>query len=362
MRRALAAAGLLLAALLAWLLLWPVPVEPQAWQAPANPGHADPFAPDPRLRAAAALDLGGRVGPEDAALGPDGRLYVGTDNGEILALRPDGSGLTVFATPGGRPLGLEFDIAGRLLVANAYLGLQRIGPDGRVEQLLGEVDGVPLGYADDVAVAADGRVFVSDASTRFAAAEHGGTYAASLLDILENSASGRVLEYDPASGGARVFANSLSFANGLAVSDDQRWLYVAETGRYAIWRYPLGGGERELVIGGLPDFPDNLNNGLRGRIWVGLIAPRVPALDALAGRPFLRRVVQRLPAALRPAAEPHSHVIAIDADGNVLMNLYDTGAALQALTGVLETTDALYLTSLFAPALGRLDKRDLAPR
>jgi len=33
-----------------------------------------------------------------------------------------------------------------------------------------------------------------------------------------------------------------------------------------------------------------------------------------------------------------------------------------ALTGVLETRDALYLTTLFGHSLGRLDKADLAPR
>ena len=38
-----------------------------------------------------------------------------------------------------------------------------------------------------------------DASTRFAPKDWGGTFEASVLDILEQSATGRVLEYDPAS-------------------------------------------------------------------------------------------------------------------------------------------------------------------
>jgi len=361
--RRLVLAGLgLLALLAAYLLAWPVPVEPLAWQPPPDAGHADPFAPDPRLARLSLIDLGGDEGPEDAALGPDGRLYASTAGGRILALRPGGGAPRVFADTGGRPLGIEFDGAGRLLVANAYAGLQRVEPDGTVELLLTAVDGQPLVYPDDVAVAADGRIFLSDATARFAPSAHGGTYEASLLDLVEHGTSGRVIEYDPSSGRARTFAGNLSFANGVAVSADQRWLLVAETGAYRVWRYPLAGGERELVIDALPGFPDNLNNGLQGRIWIGLVAPRSVLLDRLAGRPFLRKVAQRLPAALRPSAEPHSHVVAITAGGDVLMNLYDEGATLPALTGVLETREALYLTTLFGHAIGRLDKRDLAPR
>lgn len=362
MRRALAGAAALTGILLLYLLAWPVPVEPQAWQAPPDPGHVDPYARDPRIAAARALELGPHEGPEDAAIGPDGRLYASTGGGDIVALPPRGGEVAVFATPGGRPLGIEFDDTGTLWVANAMAGLQRVARDGSVETVVDEADGLPVVYADDVAVAADGRVFFSDATQRFSPREHGGTYGASLLDILEHGTSGRVIEYDPASRRSRTFADGLNFANGVAVSADQRWLFVAETGSYTIWRYPLAGGTREAVLSGLPDFPDNLNNGLHDRIWVGLIAPRVPLVDRLAGRPFLRKVVQRLPVALRPRAEPHAHVIAINAEGDVLMNLYDRHPSLAMLTGVVETADALYLTSLVGHALGRLDKRDLAPR
>ncbi len=347
---------LLVAAAAAYLALWPVPIEPQAWQPPEDRGHIDPFGDDQRLRHAVPLDIGGFEGPEDAAVGPDGRLYFSTADGALLRLEPGSGETSVFARTGGRPLGIEFDAAGRLLVANAELGLQRVTPDGQVELLLEAVGGDPLVYADDVAAAADGRIFLSDATTRFAPARHGGSYAASLLDIMEHGESGRVIEFTPSGGRARVFADGLAFANGVAVSADQRFLLVAETAAYRIWRYPLAGGERELVIDNLPDFPDNLENGLQGRIWIGLVAPRNALLDHLAGRPFLRRVVQRLPSALRPAAAPHSHVIAIDVDGQVLMNLGDSAAGLPALTGAVETAEAIYLTSLFGDAVGRLDK------
>lgn len=360
--RPIAATGALLAIVVAYLLLWPVPIEPRAWQAPPDPGHVDPLGDDERLRRVTLLDLGTHTGPEDAAFGPDGFLYLSTAGGDILRLRPGMASPERFAEAGGRPLGIEFDGSGRLLVANAELGLQRIEPDGTVQALVSSIDGQALGYANDVAVAASGRIYLSVSTTRFDPADHGGTYRASVRDLTEHGTTGHVLEIADDGTVVRRVADGLSFANGVAVSADQRWLLVAETGAYRIWRFrldpeaPVG----EIVIDALPDFPDNLNNGLQGRIWVGLIAPRNALLDRLAGRPFLRKVIERLPQALRPSAVAHSHVIAINVNGDVLMNLHDSGARLPALTGVIETRDELYLTTLFGSALGRLSKRDLA--
>jgi len=68
----------------------------------------------------------------------------------------------------------------------------------------------------------------------------------------------------------------------------------------------------------------------------------------------------RLPESFRPKAELSSHVIAITGDGEVLMDLQDTDARLPALTGVYETQDALWLSTLFGNRAGRLNKKDLA--
>ena len=109
----------------------------------------------------------------------------------------------------------------------------------------------------------------------------------------------------------------------------------------------------------LPGFPDNINNGLNGRFWIGLAAPRNALLDRLSDRPFVRKVVQRLPTILRPKPIDASHVIAIDADGTVLMDLQDPAAKYPLLTGVLETRKALYLTTLVGHRLPWIDKQNL---
>ena len=357
------AAAAALALLAAYLLFWPVPIDPVAWEAPADAGLIDPFAPDDRLRRARLVDITPHDGPEDIAGGPDGSIYTGTSDGMILRMWANGGGLQVFAVAGGRPLGLEFDASGNLVVANAYLGLQRITPDGDVEVLTDSFEGEPISYADDVAVARDGSIYFTDASDKFGAMKTGGSYEASLLDIMEHGGHGRVFRYDPSTGDTTLLLEGINFANGIAVSDDQRYLLVNETGHYRVLKHWIEGpkaGQTEVLIDNLPGFPDNINNGLSGKFWIGLVAPRNKLLDSLSGKPWLRKLVQRLPAAVRPKAAPYSHVIAIDGSGEVLMNLQDTGARLPALTGVYESRDALWLTTLFGTNTARLDKQDLA--
>lgn len=362
MKTLIAAILSVLALLLLYLAFWPVPVSPLAWDAPQFRGLVDPFAPNDRLSLAKPVSIGDFSGPEDIVGGSDGYLYVSTKSGHIIRQRGSRPEFEVFAEVGGRPLGLEFGSDGYLYVANAPLGLQRVSPDGGVKTLVSEFDGEAIHYADDLAVAGDGRVFFSDASSKFNPVNSGGSYEASLLDILEHGGHGRVFEYSPATKQTRVIMDGLNFANGVAISEDQQYLLVNETGHYRVLKHWLEGpnsGNSEIILDNLPGFPDNVNNGINGKFWIGLVAPRVDILDDLSGSPFLRKVVQRLPASFRPKALPSSHVIAINGDGQVLMNLQDTTMTFPALTGVYETRQSLYLTSLFGNRFGRLDKRDL---
>jgi sugar lactone lactonase YvrE len=344
-----------------YLALWPVPVDPVAWDAPVDRGLVAPFTENDRLGVATAIELGEFEGPEDVAIGFDGRLYSGTKDGKVISFNADGSDLQVFADTGGRPLGIEF-AGSYLYVANSFIGLQRIRKDGRVVTLTDEFEGKAIAYADDVAVAKDGSVYFSDASSKFDAEEWSGTYSASLLDILEHGGHGKILKYDPFSDATTLIMDGLNFANGVAISDDQSYLLINETGSYQVHRYWLLGpmaGTSEVVIDNLPGFPDNINSGLDGRFWIGLVAPRSAVVDRFSDSPFMRKLIQRLPAAIRPKAIPSTHLIAIDGDGNVLMNLQDTQARFPAITGALETEDQLFLSSLFGYRIGRVNKQDL---
>jgi sugar lactone lactonase YvrE len=362
LKRSAIAFSICLVLILIYLLTWPVPVSPVAWDAPMNVGLVDPFESNDRLAKAEIIELGKHESPEDIT-GRDGYVFASTLGGRIIRLRPDGSDLTVFAETGGRPLGLEFDNNGRLIVANSQLGLQAVSPDGRVTLLVGEWSpGLPV-YPNDVAVSTDNKIYFSESSSKFSGRQFGDAYDASLLDIIEHGDHGRVFEYDPATGITRVVMNGLNYANGVAISADQQFLLVAETASYRIQRHWLQGpnrGRSEVVLDNLPGFPDNIDNGLNERFWIGLVAPRNGLIDKLSGQPWARKAILRLPQAVRPAAERSAHVVGINGDGIVLMDLQDSKASYPSITGVYETRDALFLSSLFGNRLARLDKSALA--
>lgn len=346
---------------LAYLLLWPVPVDPMGWDAPKNPGYAGSYAENTRLAEGERLALAGQEGPEDAAVGVDGAVFVSTRGGSILRYPPGSDTPEVFVDTGGAPLGLELDGEGRLLVADAYKGLLRVENDKQIKVLAAEADGVPIRYADAVAVAKDGKIYFTDASTKFGAQVHGGSYAASLLDIMEHGGHGRLLEYDPITERTTTVASGLQFANGVALTPDGAAL-VVETGSYRVVRVGLRGAEFGLVtpvLENLPGFPDNIRKGRDGRYWVGLVSPRSGLLDAMSGLPFVRKVAQRLPAFLRPKAGHYGHVLAIDARGKVLISLQDPAGDYAFVTGAVETETHVYVTSLKATTLARLPRAGL---
>lgn len=365
-RRFAGAAGLVLVGVAAYLCLWPVPAEPVSWPAPTPPGYTGAHAPNTRLSGLRAIDVGDEVGPEHIAIGPDGKLYAAMTSGNLLRMDPDGGRQEVFANTGGRVLGFDFDAEGQMITADAMKGLLAITADARVTVLADHVSSDdPIRYANSVVVAPDGTIYFTDSSTRFSPAEWGGTYGASVLDIMEQSATGRVLAYDPATKKTRIVAHGLSFANGIALSSDGHTLFVNETGRYRIWKVDgranglnvqSGSPQARVLLDNLLGYPDNLMRGRDGRIWVGLFKPRNPAADGLAEKPFLRKMLLRLPRFLLPLGKSYGHVFAIDEDGRIMTDLQDPTGAYAETTGATETEDCLYIHSLHAHAIGWLPR------
>ena len=362
MKRFLLVLLALVAALTAYLLIWPVPIEPVAWNPAPAPGYTGPHAVNDKLAKLQHIALGSESGPEHIVIGPDGKLYTTVASGNILRMNPDGSAQEVFANTGGRVLGFAFDAAGNIVAADAFRGLLQIAPDRKVSVLTDQVAGDPIRYADAVVVAPNGKMYFTDASTRFGAKQWGGTFEASVLDILEQQSTGRVLEYDPASKATRVVAKGIAFANGIALSQDAQQLFVAETGKYRLWKIPASASNLDvsaaspapavLLFDNLPGYPDNLMRGLDGKIWMGLVKPRNPTIDKLAGKAWMRKLTLRLPRALWPIPQAYGHVVAFTEDGKVVADLQDPSGAYPETTAITETPERLYVQSLHAKTLG----------
>lgn len=341
-----------------YFVAWPVPIAPLAWTPPVNQGFLGRFAANERLAGVSRVAVPGLHGPEDLAADPEGTLYTTSHEGWIARRAPGGS-FERWIDTGGRPLGVDWDRAGdRLVVADAYRGLLAVDRAGRLSVLATEADGVPIEYADDVIAASDGKLYFSDASTKFGAERWGGTYPASLLDIFEHGGHGRLLAWSPETKTATTVAKGLNFANGVALGPREESVLVAETGTYRVVRYFVKGdraGTMEVVIDNLPGYPDNLNRGKEGRYWAGLVSSRRAIVDDLAPKPFLRTVIQRLPAFVRPEASRYGHVFAFDLSGSVVLDLQSQTETYVRTTGAFEHAGALWITSLHEPDLARLE-------
>jgi sugar lactone lactonase YvrE len=346
-RRALLALLVLLVAGVAYLSLAPVPLEPEVWRPP--PARAWPG--NDRLAGAAVLH-GDLAGPEAIAFDAGGRVVTGLLDGRIVRFAADGaSGAELLAITGGRPLGLAYDAAGRLIVADARRGLLALARDGALATLATAHAGVPFRFTDDLAIARDGTIYFTDASSRFG-------FAAFKLDILDHRPRGRLLAYHPATGETSLVLGDLYFANGVALGPDDAYLLVAETASYRIRRVWLRGaraGQAETFADDLPGFPDNVSYApARRAFWVAIGSPRDAVVDALAPHPFLRKVVARLPEALQPAAKRHAWVLALDEHGRVVADLQRAGPdAYAPVSSVVERDGWLYLGSFAHAGVAR---------
>src|SRR5205814_1026425 len=155
------------ALLVAYLLFWPVDLDPEAWTPPAPPALEGPYQQNTLLRTTERIGKGAGHAPEDVAIDAQGRVYGSFADGRILRFGADGSGPEIFADTGGRPAGLRFDAAGNLVVCDCDKGLLSIGPDGTVRVLSTEADGLRFGLADDLDIAADGTIYFTDASWKY---------------------------------------------------------------------------------------------------------------------------------------------------------------------------------------------------
>jgi sugar lactone lactonase YvrE len=340
----------IVALVIAYLLLWPVPINPAAWTPPPAPELTGVYAQNSALSRIERLNVDGNS-PEDVAFDSQDRIYCGTDDGRIFRFQPDGTKPEVFAQTKGRPLGLVFDRNGNLIVADAMIGLMSIAPDGKGTVLSTEAEGVPFRCTNDLDVAADGTIYFTDASYKFPLTQL-------KADLLEHQPNGRFLAYDPPTKQTKVLLRDLYFANGVAVSPDQSFVLVNDTAAYRVRRYWLTGakqGQSDIFIDNLPGFPDGISSNGRDTFWLALVNRRDSALDALQPHPFLKKIVWRLPNFLQPNIKRYAFALGLDANGKVTHNLQDPSPqCFTQIANVVEHKGALYFGSIGERAIGRM--------
>ena len=332
--------------------------------APAPECRADstgPYALNNKLREVTLIGVGRIEAPEDVILDRHDNLYAGSRHGDVIRFfAPDYQRMEVFAHIGGQPLGLAFDRDDNLNVCIGGMGLYRITPEREVQMVTDETnrswhsinDDSRLRLADDLDIADDGRIFFSEATTRYEMDEWP-------VDGLEARGNGRIICYDPRDGSTRTVLRNLRFPNGIAIASDRQSILFAETWGCCIKRYWFDGpkaGQVAMVIDNLPGYPDNINLASDGNYWLALVGMRCPAYDLALRMPgFRRRMATRVPVDewLFPNINTGC-VLKFSESGDVLESLWDLGGENHPMiTSMREHRGHLYLGGILNNRIGR---------
>ncbi len=196
--------------------------------------------------------------PEGVAVGPDGWIWVGNQDGDICRIAPDGARMERVASTGGFTLGLAFDGDRALFACDMkHAAVFRLDLDTR--HLIRFTDpGIRIPNYPLVD-AARGRLLVSDSQSS-------GTPGAGIW------------AYDLGTGrGAPWCTQALNFANGLAMRTGEDAVYVCETFAPAITRIPIlpdgTAGKAEMFAADLPGLPDGIAFDETGNLLVGCYEP-----------------------------------------------------------------------------------------
>ena len=338
---------------------------------PAPPTEGDsPYALNDRLRPVEAIGLDRIDGPEDVILDADDNIYVGDRTGDIVRFfAPDYTRQEVFVHIGGRPLGMAFARDGSLLCCIGGMGLYRVTMNRRIEKLTDEtnrswfsvIDDSRLRLADDLDIAADGRVFFSEATVRYDMHEWP-------VDCIESRGNGRIVCYDPNTGTTRTVLKNLLFPNGICMTHDGQSFLFAETWACRVSRYWFDGpkkGTVEPVIADLPGYPDNINRASDGSYWLALVGMRTPSLDIALKMPGFRRRMSR-----RVAPDEWMYpnintgcVVRLDETGRIIETLWDRGGENHPMiTSMREHKGHLYIGGILNNRVGRLKLEGVDPQ
>ncbi len=196
--------------------------------------------------------------PEGVAIGPDGWIWTGNQDGDILRIAPDASRAERVATTGGFALGLAFDADRALFVCDLrHAAVFRLDlATGALARFTPPGIRIPNFPVVDLA---RNRLLVSDSHA--AGTPGPGIWA-----------------YDLATGEGGLWCDAaFDFANGLAMRLGEPAVYVCATFATSVFRVPIrpdgSAGAPELFASGLPGLPDGIAFDSAGNLVVACYEP-----------------------------------------------------------------------------------------
>lgn len=241
-------------------------------------GYEPIFAPDAQLR----VEAGNGSGGEGPAWHPNLGLLTSGNDGNLYQLDRDGQSRVY--RKGAGTNGLLFDRQGRLLACEAeQRRVTRFEPDGEITVLTERFQGRRFNQPNDLALDSQGRIYFTDP-------RYGNRHDMQIVDDQGRKVEG-VYRIAPDGKVTRVIGRELERPNGILVSADDRFLFVADNnndtsgGARKLWRFDLNtdgtvdlGSRKLLYDWGDGRGPDGLKQDHSGRLYVaaGLNKPNPP--------------------------------------------------------------------------------------
>jgi len=184
----------------------------------------------------------------------------------------EGGEVTVFRSPSRFSNGHTRDLQGRLVSCeHGSRSVVRTEIDGAVTTLADSYGGKKLNSPNDVVVSSDGAVWFTDPPYGIMSDYEGGKRG-------REQDGNHVYRIDPGDGSIARVADDVAQPHGLAVSPDEKFLYVADSGGshsrggpHHVRRFSVAGGK---LSGGAvfaevsPGVPDGLRTDVDGNVWV----------------------------------------------------------------------------------------------
>lgn len=161
---------------------------------------------------------GGLDHPEGLAFDRQGFLWAGSEAGDIYRIDPQGKFDVVCRAPG-FCCGLAFSPLDELFVCHARLGLLKISRDGKWSVFADHTGGHKILYANFAVFDRAGNIWMTDSGNW-------------------KKQNGTLLRFAP-DGKGQVMAGPMGYTNGLALSADEKTLYMVESDSDRIMRFQV---------------------------------------------------------------------------------------------------------------------------
>ena len=212
----------------------------------------------------------------------DGSCYVSDWRGGVTHIRADGSQQAYLGTDAGwlRPNGIALCRDGSFLIAHLgdiTGGVFRLQRNGCLTPVATEIDCVAIPPTNFVAIDRHDRYWLTVSTRKVPRA----------VDYRPDACSGFIAVID--ARGARIVADGLGYTNEIALTRDDRWLYVNETFGRRLSRFAVGSdgalSQREVITEfGHGTYPDGMALDVAGGIWIASLVSNRIIRVALDGR------------------------------------------------------------------------------